>query len=48
MGYEKPFKAASHYKVQELEHMAGILGLKNDEKIKKADLYAKIALFCAS
>ena len=48
MGYEKPFKAASHYKVNDLEHMADILGLKKEDKIKKADLYAKIALYCAS
>ena len=48
MGYEKPFKAASHYKVNELEQMAGVLGLKTEEKTKKADLYAKIALHCAS
>jgi hypothetical protein len=47
MGYEKPFKAVSHYKVNELEQMAKILGLKTEDKIKKADLYAKIALFCA-
>ena len=48
MGYEKPFKAVSHYKVHELEQMAEILGLKNEDKIKKADLYAKIALYCSS
>ena len=48
MGYDKPFKAASHYKVQELEHMATVLGFREDVKIKKADLYAKIALHCAT
>lgn len=49
MSYEKPFNAAGNYKVQELEQMALILGLNNDDKkIKKNDLYAKIALHCAS
>jgi hypothetical protein len=48
MSYEKPFKAAGNYKVQELEQMALILGLESDEKMKKNDLYAKIALHCAS
>lgn len=48
MGYDKPFKAASHYKVQDLEQIAEVLGLKNEDKIKKADLYAKIALYCSS
>ena len=48
MGYEKPFKAASNYKVNELEQMADILGLKTEDKMKKADLYAKIALFCVT
>lgn len=47
MGYDKPFKAASHYKVQELEQMALILGLTIENKIKKVDLYGKIALHCA-
>jgi hypothetical protein len=45
LGYEKPLKAANHYKVHELEHMAGLLGFA---KMKKAELYAKIALHCAS
>ena len=49
MSYEKPFKAAGNYKVQELEQMALILGLVSESgKIKKNDLYAKIALHCAS
>ena len=47
MGYEKPFKSATHYKVQELEQMAFVLGLKTEDKIKKSDLYGKIALHCA-
>jgi hypothetical protein len=47
MGYEKPFKAAGNYKVQELEHIALILGIADDTKLKKNELYAKIALHCA-
>ena len=48
LGYEKPLKAANNYKVHELEHMAGLLGLPLDDKLKKSELYAKIALHCAS
>lgn len=48
MGYNKPFKSVVNYKIQELEQMAILLGLKTEGKIKKGDLYAKIALHCAS
>jgi hypothetical protein len=42
----KPLMAASHYKVADLENLASILGIKIDGKIKKTELYEKIALHC--
>lgn len=47
MSYEKPFKAASNYKVQELEQFAHMLGIKYEPKTKKVDLFGKIALHCS-
>ena len=44
----KPLKAASNYKMEELNDMARILGLEmeNGVKVKKADLYDKILEKC--
>lgn len=47
MSYEKPFKAASNYKLQEVEHFATMLGIECEPKTKKADLFAKVALHCS-
>lgn len=47
ISYEKPFKAASNYKLQELEHFAHMLGIEYEPKTKKADLFAKVALHCS-
>jgi len=45
--YFKPIKAASNYKVEDLEFLAKKLGIyKEDKKYKKQDLYNEIAKAC--
>jgi hypothetical protein len=45
--YNKPLKAASHYKVEELEDMAKKLGIFDmKKKYKKVDLYNEVNNAC--
>lgn len=43
---EKPFKAASHYKMTDLELMASMVGLEILPKTKKNELYEKLVVHC--
>jgi hypothetical protein len=47
VGYEKPLRGVSTYKVSELEKIAQKLGISTSEKkIKKNELYEQICLHC--
>jgi hypothetical protein len=39
---EKPLKAASNYKIEDLKQMSEIIGIQTIEKLKKAELYDEI------
>jgi hypothetical protein len=43
---EKPFKAASHYKMTDLELMASMVGMEILPKTKKNELYEKLVVHC--
>jgi hypothetical protein len=45
--YEKPFKAASHYKVSDIQSMLHLVGLSYNSKMKKQELYELLAVHCA-
>jgi len=47
ISYDKPLKAAANYKVSELQTMIELVGLSCESKLKKQDLYVKLALHCA-
>ena len=46
--YEKPLKAISNYKVDELENIAVKLNIDMSKKYKKQELYMEIAKICIS
>jgi hypothetical protein len=45
--YEKPLKAASNYKVSEIQSMLGLVGLSYHAKMKKQEMYDALAIHCA-
>jgi hypothetical protein len=44
--FTKPLRAISSYKLSELEEISKIIGLSNNDKLKKPELYARITEYC--